>query len=92
MLTLVEDVFSEGDNKEAESELQRVFSRPSWSPAEELEQDSGIHTPWPGAVGEYYIHCCFTLFDGQNESPVINNKFWLLSLDLLALHIYCKDR
>lgn len=54
LLTLVEDVFSEEDNKEAESELQRVFSRPSWSPTEELEQDSRIHTPWSGAVGEYF--------------------------------------
>lgn len=54
MLTLVEDVFSEEDNKEAESELQRVFRRPSWSPTEGLEQDSRVHTPWPGAVGEYF--------------------------------------
>lgn len=55
LLTLVEDVFSEEDNKDAESDLQHVFSQPSWSPAEELEQASSIHTPWPEAVGKYSI-------------------------------------
>lgn len=50
MLTLVE-VFSEDDKKEAQSDLQRVFSQP-WSPAEGLVEDRSIHTPWPQAVGQ----------------------------------------
>nr|XP_046248840.1 neurturin [Scatophagus argus] len=50
LLILVEDVFSVADNKEAQSDLLRVFSQPSWSPAEDLEQDSNILTPWPEVV------------------------------------------
>ena len=49
LLTLVE-VFSVDDNKEAQSDIQRVFSQ-LWSSAEGLEQDRSIHTPWPQAVG-----------------------------------------
>ncbi len=55
LLTLVEDVFSEEDSNEAQSDLQRVFSRPSWTPAQDVEQDSSIHTPWPHADGMYFI-------------------------------------
>ncbi|XP_053286594.1 neurturin [Pleuronectes platessa] len=51
LLTLVEDVFSE-DSKEAQSEIQRVLKQPSWSPAEDLEQDSSVHIPWPDAFEE----------------------------------------
>lgn len=55
LLTLVEDVFSEEDSKEAQADLQRVLRQPPWSPAEHLDQDSSIHTPWPEAVGKYFI-------------------------------------
>ncbi|XP_044054978.1 neurturin isoform X2 [Siniperca chuatsi] len=49
LLTMVEDVFSEDDNKEPQPDLQRVLRQP-WSPVEDLEQDSSVHTPWPDAV------------------------------------------
>lgn len=52
LLTLVEDVFSEEDNKEAQSDIQHVLRQSSWSPAEALEQDSSVHTPWPDAYGK----------------------------------------
>ncbi|XP_036971044.1 artemin isoform X2 [Acanthopagrus latus] len=53
LLTLVE-VFSVDDNKEAQSDIQRVFSQ-LWSSAEGLEQDRSIHTPWPQAVEEWSL-------------------------------------
>ncbi|XP_070816182.1 neurturin [Chaetodon trifascialis] len=46
LLTLVEDVLSEEDNKESQSDLQSVFHQSSWSPAEDLEQEGSIHIPW----------------------------------------------
>ena len=52
LLTLVEDVFSEEDNKEEQSEIQHVLRQPSWSPAEDLEQDSSVHTSWSDAFGK----------------------------------------
>lgn len=55
LLTLVEDVFSEEDNKKVQSDVQHVFNQPSWSPAENPEQDGGIHAPWPEAVGKYFL-------------------------------------
>ncbi|XP_037625215.1 neurturin [Sebastes umbrosus] len=55
LLTLVEDVFSEEDNKEAQSDLERVLSQPSVSPAENLEQDSRVHTPWHKALEEWSL-------------------------------------
>ncbi|XP_051233829.1 neurturin isoform X2 [Dicentrarchus labrax] len=54
LLTLVEDVFSEDENKEAQSDLQGVLRHPSWSPAEELEQGR-VHTPWSEAVEEWSL-------------------------------------
>lgn len=55
LLTLVEDVLSEEDNKEAESDLHSVFRQPSWSPAGELEENRSIHTTWPEVVREYSV-------------------------------------
>ncbi|XP_049444053.1 artemin [Epinephelus fuscoguttatus] len=55
LLTLVKDVFSEEDNKEAHPDLQRVQRQPSLSPAEDLEQDSSVHTPWPQALEEWSL-------------------------------------
>ncbi|KAE8293863.1 Artemin Precursor [Larimichthys crocea] len=55
LLTLVEDVFSEEDNKKVQSDVQHVFNQPSWSPAENPEQDGGIHAPWPEAVEEWSL-------------------------------------
>ncbi len=55
LLTLMEDVFSEEDNKDAQSDLQRALRQTSWSPADNLEHDSSIHTSWPKAVGKYLI-------------------------------------
>ncbi|XP_029285399.1 artemin [Cottoperca gobio] len=52
LLTLVEDVLSEEDNKEAQSDLH-VFRLPILSPAEDLEQASRVHTPWPKALEEW---------------------------------------
>lgn len=66
MLTLVEDVFSEEDNKEAQSDLQHVFNQSSWSPAQDLEQDSSIHTSWPD--GKYFIF--FFNYQGANMVTV----------------------
>ncbi|XP_023119136.1 neurturin [Amphiprion ocellaris] len=51
LLTLVEDVFSKEDNKEARSDLQRS----SWPPAQHLEQESSIHSPWPKAFEEWLL-------------------------------------
>lgn len=65
LLTLVEDVLSEEDNKEAESDLHSVFSQPSWSPAGELEEDRSIRTPWPEVLREYSV------FD-SNINKIIN--------------------
>ncbi|XP_023284605.1 artemin-like [Seriola lalandi dorsalis] len=48
LLTLVEDVFSEEDNKE------QVLRPPFWSPAEDLDRD-GVHTPWPDAFEEWLL-------------------------------------
>uniref|UniRef100_UPI0037E85CDB neurturin n=1 Tax=Semicossyphus pulcher TaxID=241346 RepID=UPI0037E85CDB len=53
LLMLVDDVFSEEDNKEAQSDLQRVLRQPSWSPAEDPVQDRSFHTPWPEAIEEW---------------------------------------
>ncbi|XP_060884435.1 artemin [Labrus mixtus] len=53
LLMLVEDVFSEEENKEANLDLQRVLRHPSWSPAEDLEQDRRLHTPWPEDIVEW---------------------------------------
>ncbi|XP_071342884.1 neurturin [Trachinotus anak] len=55
LLTLVEDVFSEDNNKEARSDIQHVLQQLSWSPAEDLEQDSGVLTPWPDASEEWSL-------------------------------------
>ncbi|XP_031731158.1 artemin [Anarrhichthys ocellatus] len=55
LLTLVEDVFSEEDNKEAQADLRRVLRQPSLSPAEDLEQDNRVHTPWPKALEEWSL-------------------------------------
>ncbi|XP_035504717.2 neurturin [Scophthalmus maximus] len=55
LLTLVEDVFAEEDNKEAQSDIPRVLRQPPWPPAEDLGQDGSIHTPWPGAFGEWSL-------------------------------------
>ncbi|XP_042368727.1 uncharacterized protein LOC121962526 [Plectropomus leopardus] len=55
LLTLVKDVFSEEDNKEARPDLQRVHRQPSLSPAEGLEQDSGIPAPWPHALEKWSL-------------------------------------
>lgn len=55
LLTVVEDVFSEKVNKEAQSDLQHVLRHSSWSPAEDLERDDSVHTSWPNAFGEYFI-------------------------------------
>ncbi|KAI9523910.1 hypothetical protein NQZ68_022542 [Dissostichus eleginoides] len=49
LLTLVEDVFSEEDNKE--SDLQHVLRLPSVSPAKDLDRGSRGHISWPGALG-----------------------------------------
>ncbi|GLD65324.1 neurturin-like isoform X1 [Lates japonicus] len=49
---LEEDVFSEEDNKEAQAHIQHVLRQSSWPPAEALEQDSSVHTPWPDAYGK----------------------------------------
>ncbi|XP_078025257.1 uncharacterized protein LOC117253759 [Epinephelus lanceolatus] len=54
LLTLVKDVFSE-DNKEAHPDLQRVQRQPFLSPAEDLEQDSSVHAPWPQALEEWSL-------------------------------------
>ncbi|KAI3368671.1 hypothetical protein L3Q82_025399, partial [Scortum barcoo] len=51
LLTLMEDVFSEEDNKDAQSDLQHALRQPSWSPADNMEQDSSIHTSWSEAIG-----------------------------------------
>lgn len=53
LLTLVEDVFSEEDSKETQADLQHVLRQPSWPPAEDLEKDGGVQTPWPEALGKY---------------------------------------
>ncbi|XP_070765085.1 neurturin [Enoplosus armatus] len=55
LLTLVEDVFSEDDNKEPQSDLQRVLRQPSWSPAEDLKQDGSVNIPWSKAVEEWSL-------------------------------------
>nr|XP_020476564.1 artemin [Monopterus albus] len=55
LLTLVEDVFSEEGNKEAQSDLKRVLRQPSWFPAEYLEQESSIYMPWPEAFEEWSL-------------------------------------
>ncbi|KAL3046950.1 hypothetical protein OYC64_021219 [Pagothenia borchgrevinki] len=52
LLTLVEDVFSEEDNKE--SDLQHVLRLPSVSPAKDLDRGSRGHISWPGALGKYF--------------------------------------
>ncbi|XP_047442396.1 neurturin isoform X2 [Mugil cephalus] len=53
LLMLVEDVFSERVNKEAQSDLQRVLRQSSWSPAEDPERDDSVHTSWPNALEEW---------------------------------------
>ncbi|KAM9848938.1 uncharacterized protein artn [Aulostomus maculatus] len=53
LLTLVEDVFSEEDNKDSQSDLQHVLKQPPWLPAMDLEEDSGIHTQWPEAFEDW---------------------------------------
>ncbi|KAM6938614.1 uncharacterized protein artn [Lycodopsis pacificus] len=55
LLTLVEDVFSEEDNKESQADLRRVLRQPSLSPAEDLEQDNRVHAPWPKALEEWSL-------------------------------------
>ncbi|XP_028444084.1 artemin isoform X2 [Perca flavescens] len=55
LLTLVEDVFSEEDSKEAQSDFHRVLRQPSLSPVEDLAQDSTVHTPWPKALVEWSL-------------------------------------
>lgn len=52
LLTLVEDVFSEDENKEPQADLQGVLRQPSWSSVEYLKEDSSVHTSWPEAVGK----------------------------------------
>ncbi|XP_026178671.1 artemin isoform X2 [Mastacembelus armatus] len=46
LLTLAENVFSE-DNKKAPTDHHHVFRQPSWSPAENLEQESSVYRYWP---------------------------------------------
>ncbi|CAJ1060171.1 neurturin [Xyrichtys novacula] len=53
LLMLVEDVFSEEENKEAQSDLQRVHRQPVWSPADDSEQNRSFHTSWPEAIEEW---------------------------------------
>ncbi|XP_076581827.1 LOW QUALITY PROTEIN: uncharacterized protein artn [Chaetodon auriga] len=53
LLTMVEDVLSEEDNKESQSNLQSVFRQPSWSSAEDLEQEGSIHIPWSETSEEW---------------------------------------
>ncbi|XP_034093384.1 artemin [Gymnodraco acuticeps] len=53
LLTLVEDVFSEEDNKE--SDLQHVLRLPSVSPAKDLDRGSRGHISWPGALEEWSL-------------------------------------
>ncbi|XP_034738309.1 glial cell line-derived neurotrophic factor [Etheostoma cragini] len=55
LLTLVEDVFSEEDSKEAQSDFHRVLRQPSLSPAEDLTQHSMVHEPWPKALVEWSV-------------------------------------
>ncbi|KAK5930299.1 hypothetical protein CgunFtcFv8_026547 [Champsocephalus gunnari] len=53
LLTLVEDVFSEEDNKE--SDLQHVLRLPSVSPAKDLDRGHRGHISWPGALEEWSL-------------------------------------
>ncbi|KAK2816001.1 hypothetical protein Q5P01_026468 [Channa striata] len=55
LLTLVEDAFSEEDNKEGQSDLQRVLKQPSWSPAESQEQESSVYTALHEAFDEWSL-------------------------------------
>ncbi|XP_040041076.1 uncharacterized protein artn [Gasterosteus aculeatus] len=55
LLILVEDVFSEEDNKKGQSDLRRVLGQPSSSSAEDLERDSRVHTHWLKALEDWSL-------------------------------------
>ncbi|KAG7513563.1 artemin isoform X2 [Solea senegalensis] len=55
LLTLVDDVFSDEDSKEAQSDVQRVLRQPSWSRTEDVGQDSNVHIPWPDDFEEWSL-------------------------------------
>ncbi|KAF3691371.1 Artemin Enovin Neublastin Precursor [Channa argus] len=55
LLTLVEDVFSKEDSKEARLDLQHVLKQPSWSPAENQEEDSSVYTALHEAFDEWSL-------------------------------------
>ncbi|KAM4629811.1 uncharacterized protein artn [Polymixia lowei] len=57
LLMLVEDVFSEEDNKDALSKLIPVNRELTWPPAnyaqrQELGQENNVHAPWPAVFEE----------------------------------------
>ncbi|XP_059197240.1 uncharacterized protein LOC131977813 [Centropristis striata] len=55
LLTLVEEVFSEEENKEDQSDLQRILRQPSLYHAENMKQDNGLHTSWLKAFEEWSL-------------------------------------